>query len=205
MVGVDTLTFAAVVPGTFNIIDQTYGIGAGAFDLGGPYVPNGDYEAMPLRVGSTFLTGWTVGGPGDGIKWLGPGSLGSVDLTLTSSSSIFTMIPTVPGYLYQFEFYLYPAHAGENNEVLFTFGSFTAGAVTGDQQPAVHINVSKYANSDQTLVWFGPQNPVPEAGTGPFIDDVSVTLVAVPEPSTFALLALAALAAAPVIRRRERV
>jgi hypothetical protein len=89
-----------------NIIDQTYGAGAGSFELGN-FIENSD-EFMALPPGSTAITGWTVSGPGDGIRWLGPASAKSIDLTLNSASSIFTFIPTTPGYLYRLGFDLFP-------------------------------------------------------------------------------------------------
>ena len=61
--GVVLLLFLAL-PAYANIIDSTYGAGAGSFELG-TFV-NNRFDFMPLAPGATTITGWTVGGPGDG-------------------------------------------------------------------------------------------------------------------------------------------
>ena len=43
-----------------NIIDDTFGAGAGSFELGSGFVAN-QYNFMPLGQGSTLIGGWTVG------------------------------------------------------------------------------------------------------------------------------------------------
>ena len=166
---------------TQNIIDQTYGIGAGSFELG-VYVPSIEGDFMRLAPGSTTMTGWTVGGPGDGIKWLGPQTFGSVDLTYRSPSSIFTVIPTVPGYIYDFSFDIFPAHTGINDLMTYYFGDrgFLAGA---DDQVVRRVGVQVTASSTETLIEFNAYGHSTD-NQGPFIDNVSVTFERVPEPST---------------------
>ena len=51
-----------------NIIDSTYGAGAGSFELGA-FVDNG-IRLYGTRARDTTITGWTVGGPGNGVDWL---------------------------------------------------------------------------------------------------------------------------------------
>jgi hypothetical protein len=93
-----------------NIIDATYGVGAGSFELGNfvngggnPNAPGPDY--MGLLPSNTAITGWTVAGPGDGIDWL-TGSYAvdtgtyAVDLSHLSASSIYTLFTTVVGNQY---------------------------------------------------------------------------------------------------------
>jgi len=167
---------------TQNIIDQTYGIGAGSFELG-VYVPSIEGDFMRLAPGSTTMTGWTVGGPGDGIKWLGPQTFGSVDLTYRSPSSIFTVIPTVPGYIYGFSFDLFPAHTGINDRLDFWFGNQGFAGATADDQRVVRKGFQVTATSAETLISFIADYPSTD-NQGPFIDNVSVTFERVPEPST---------------------
>ena len=52
---------------TTNIINSTYGTGAGSFELGSfVAVGTGFNSYMAIAPGdSTTITGWTVGGPGD--------------------------------------------------------------------------------------------------------------------------------------------
>lgn len=89
-----------------NIIDTTYGAGAGSFELG--VHSGGGFDS--LAPGSTTITGWTVGGPGDGIDWLNEPSFNasdgvrSIDLQTGTASSISTIISTVIGQTYQLTF-----------------------------------------------------------------------------------------------------
>ena len=77
-----------------NIIDSTYGPGAGSFELG-TFLDNG-YGFMPLTPGSTTITGWTIGGPGDGVDWTtapafaADTGIHAVDLEHLTNSSIAT-------------------------------------------------------------------------------------------------------------------
>src|SRR5712664_2800484 len=110
------ITWLCVFPASGqNIIDQTYGIGAGSFELGN-FVDNGQ-GYMPLAAGSTAITGWMVGGPGGGVKLLGPASSKSIDLTLGTQGSIFTTVPTVPGCFYTLSFDLAPYPLGGRRSV----------------------------------------------------------------------------------------
>src|SRR5437899_2235293 len=96
-----------------NLIDLTYGVGAGSFELG-PFVNGGGggggVDFMALAPGSTTITGWTVGGPGDGVDWITGPTYGAdtgnfaLDLQHTTASSISTVIPTLNGAVYQLLF-----------------------------------------------------------------------------------------------------
>lgn len=74
--GIFGMLFLASQTAYANIIDDTFGIGAGSFELGN--FVNGGQDGgsfggtgwMGLGVGSIVMTGWTVGGPGDGVDWL---------------------------------------------------------------------------------------------------------------------------------------
>lgn len=52
-----------------NLIDTTYGIGTGSFELG-IFVPRGtgNLDFQSLSNGATTMTGWVVGGIG--VDWL---------------------------------------------------------------------------------------------------------------------------------------
>jgi hypothetical protein len=115
------LTAACIGSASANIIDDTYGAGAGSFELGGGFVAN-QYNFMPLAQGSTSITGWTVGGPGGGVDWLlapywtADTGKHSVDLQQSDlqqpnwpnngpdNGSIATIIPTSPGQTYRLTF-----------------------------------------------------------------------------------------------------
>jgi hypothetical protein len=89
-----------------NIIDATYGGGAGSFELGS--YAGGAFQG--LAPGSTSMTGWTVGGPGDGVDWLAQPTFNadtgihSVDMKHLTNSSISTVIPTTIGGVYELTF-----------------------------------------------------------------------------------------------------
>ena len=102
-----------------NLIDATYGVGAGSFELGnfvngtvgpGQPIPGTDYMGVVPGDGGT-ITGWTVGGPGNGIDWLteprflAHTGIHAVDLQHTSASSISTAIQTVIGSTYELSFF----------------------------------------------------------------------------------------------------
>jgi hypothetical protein len=95
-----------------NLIDFTYGTGAGSFELGGfVAIGTGFNSYMAISPGDrTTITGWTVTGPGDGVDWVSTPGYGadtgihSVDLQHVSNSSISTVIPTVIGNVYRLSF-----------------------------------------------------------------------------------------------------
>jgi len=104
LIGIQLVGYAEA----YNIIDATYGAGAGSFELGS-FINNG-VNFMSLPSGAATITGWTVGGPGDGVDWLTAPAYGAdtgihaVDLQHLTNSSIFTVIPTVAGNSYELSF-----------------------------------------------------------------------------------------------------
>ncbi len=181
-----------------NIIDDTYGVGAGSFELGN-FVNNG-LDFMSLFPGNnTTITGWTVGGPGNGIDWLiengynADTGIQSVDLSNSSRSSISTTIPTTIGDTYQLSF------ATSASSIIGSFtaqGFVSAGSLTNQEfiattvSPTISNQVYNFhdfeftANDALTTLTFTAGNP--SSAYGPVIDSVSVVLnspVPVPESS----------------------
>jgi hypothetical protein len=206
--GVVLLLFL-VLPTYANIIDSTYGAGAGSFELG-TFVNNSDiYNFMNLPKGSTTITGWTVGGPGDGVDWLTTPNWGadtgihSVDLQGSvigsvlgqNYSSIATVIPTVTGHVYELTF-----GAAANADTLYraTSGIVSAGSLVN--QPFTATFSTDFATQTFTPFAFsftatGPTTTIEFTATlpgtiyGPVIDSVSVVPTApVPLPGAVLLL-----------------
>lgn len=105
-----------------NLIDATYGAGAGSFELGN-FVNNGkDYKS--LAPGDKTITGWTVGG----VDWLilptyrSDTGVHSVDLRSNNANSIATVIPTVAGNVYRLSFGAATV-SGYNNSGVVSAGS----------------------------------------------------------------------------------
>jgi hypothetical protein len=130
-----------------NIIDTTYGAGAGSFELGGQSGAAFD----SLATGSTVITGWTVGGPGDGVDWLSQPSFNasagnlSADLQSSFASSISTVISTVIGQTYQLTF------DATAVDPLQQAGTVSAGALTGQ----AYLFSTAIVSEPGTLVLFG--------------------------------------------------
>lgn len=174
-----------------NIIDATYGVGAGSFELGN-FVNNG-IDFMSLAPGATTITGWTVGGPGGGIDWLTTPGWGadtgskSVDLQLYGNNSISTSIPTITGNVYSLSF-----GAAANTAYITNTGVVSAGSLVNHVFTAAFSN--NFSNQSFTPSTFlfnatGPTTTITFQGTGlntqygPVIDSVSVS--AVPVPAAF--------------------
>jgi hypothetical protein len=208
-----TFGFAAESGAQTNIIDTTYGAGAGSFELGA-FINNG-MGFMALAPGNTTITGWTVGGPGNGVDWLAsPGfradsGLRSIDLQELSNSSISTVIPTVVGQAYLLTFGA-AAISGLNSDGKVTAGSLVGQPFTAPFSPNyatqtfATISMSFTATAPATIIRFEATGPVLPACTalvacyGPVIDTVSV--VAVPEPSSALLLAIGGFFVAASVR-----
>ncbi len=193
--------------GYANIIDETHGVGAGSFELGN--YSGGSF--VHITPGSTTITGWTVGGPGDGIDWLitpnfaASDGIHAIDLQHLTNSSMSTVIPTITGATYEITFDATSVlHQGSTAlDGIVSAGSlvnqaFTTTA-TGTFSTQVYLPFLfqfTATNASTTLTFQGVSSP---NAYGPVIDNVVVLEVspAVPEPSTYLLsiLALGLLAA----------
>ena len=196
-----------LMPGTANanIIDSTYGAGAGSFELGnfvngGGTLPRGpDYMGV-VPGDSTTITGWTVGGPGDGVDWVTGPTYGvdtgnyALDLQHTSDSSIATVIPTVANTVYELSFSAATV-LGHSNSGVVSAGSLVNQVFTAPFSSAFASQVFSpfafqfTATGPTTTIQFTATGP--NISYGPVIDSVSVApLSSVPEPSSIALLLL---------------
>lgn len=176
-----------------NIIDATYGEGTGSFE-------NGTYAGyfsgfMPVPPGSGAIIGWTVGGPGDGVDWLGwhsnadSGSF-SVDLRHITASSISTTVPTVVGHTYEVSFRTATV-VGRDSTGVVSIGEFSMPFSApfsngfGNQQYVTITFSFKAVSNTSTLRFEATGSVSPETSTyGPVIDTVSITSVT--EPSSIA-------------------
>ena len=188
-----------------NIIDSTYGTGAGSFELGSFVADQNHPDFVSLGIGSTAIAGWTVGGGPVDVAWLNGSnpvaSIYAVDtgtkaVNLPSGSTIATTIPTVVGNVYQLSFaaagppsYFYPSWGDVGKGVV------SAGTLVGQEFTGPYSNAPYYtqwqtflpfqflftALGPSTTIQFTGENP--DQGTnpynysyGPIIDSVSVNL-----------------------------
>ena len=184
-----------------NIIDNTHGLGAGSFELG--IFKNNGSDFMELAPSATTITGWTVGGQGDGVDWLttpffgAQSGLHSVDLVGTSAGSVSTEISTTLGQTYELTFYAATVSTGT------ALGTVSAGSLVnqtfsapitpspnfGNQVFAPFSFIFTATGSTTTVSFTSSSSGCLPDCYGPVIDSVGVDLVsAVPEPSTIALL-----------------
>jgi len=193
------IQLAAMILGTLaasskgaNIIDETFGAGAGSFELGSFVATGADF--MRLSNGATTITGWTVGGVG-GVDWLVEPShlaFGNLSLDLSGDGgdgSISTSIPTSIGTQYRISFAAYGGGIAQSG--LLTAGSLSVpfnAPGTSDPSAAVFtaFDFDFTATSLTTTVSF---QSVSSDGFGPVIDDVSITKVpTVPESGSSMLM-----------------
>lgn len=196
-------------PANANLIDLAHGEGAGSFELGafvnGGGIPGGagiGYMGVAPGDGTT-ITGWTVGGPGDGVDWCvepwvnADTGIYSVDLQHAYNSSISTNIPTIADNDYYLSF---SAAAGKNIPpyIPSTEGVVSAGSLVNEMFTAV-ISDSPATQSFIPFTYHftatGPRTTIEFRGTGPtgppsyygpVIDSISVTPV--PLPASLLLL-----------------
>jgi hypothetical protein len=197
-----------------NIIESTYGAGAGSFELGDFTGAVADFVA--LAPGATTITGWTVGGPGDGVDWLTAPSFGadtgirSIDLTHITNSSISTVIPTVAGSVYQVSFGA-ASVTGLSVEGVVSAGSLVNQPFTAPFSSA--FATQTYKSFSFAFTATGPTSEIVFRATGPVdatccygpaIDNVSIDRAVVPEPDArqFLLAALAVMLCYSVRRKR---
>lgn len=187
--GIDNVRLAIAAP-TQNIIDATYGMGAGSFELGafvnGGGLPPTASGYMGVASGdSTTITGWTVGGPGDGVDWLtaynfaADSGYHAVDLKHLYNSSMATVIPTVAGKVYELSFSAAAVWQDSNTGVV------SAGSLVDQPFAAVlssHWSTQTYtpfrflftATESTTTIEFTATGPEHDRHYGPVIDSVSV-------------------------------
>lgn len=178
-----------------NIIDTTYGTGAGSFELG--VHSGGAFDHIVPS--STTITGWTVGGPGDGVDWLTApfyaidDGLRAVDLQHLTAASISTVISTEVGHTYQLSFSA-AATVGAQNSGTVSAGSlvsemFDSGFSSGILSLTYQVFVFEFsAIGTSTTVTFAADATLD--GFGPVIDTVSVVEVAsIPEPDIMLIFA----------------
>jgi hypothetical protein len=198
-----------------NLIDATYGAGVGSFEIGlfTPIAPTGNFNFQSLQSGSTTITGWQVGGVG--VDWLNEPNYGAsdgqhaVDLGYYDggAGSIAISLPTVIGATYALSF---DAAAVPGFPTYYNAGTVSAGSLAVGFAPAYsapndfagqvfHAQQFSFiaVNTNTTLTFAAA---VTGTGYGPVIDNVSVSLSAVPEPAAVWLW-LAGLAAVPALRR----
>jgi hypothetical protein len=189
-----------------NIIDSTYGAGAGSFELGN-FVDNGG-GFMSLVPGDTTITGWTVGS-GDGVDWLlaptfrADTGIHALDLQRAANGSITTIIPTVAGNVYGLSFEAAAVLSYGNATGVVSAGSlvnqsftaaFSSDTSTQTYTPFTFLFTATGSTSMLQFTGTGPNSGA--LSYGPVIDSVSVDLVSVPpspsvpEPSSIALLLL---------------
>jgi hypothetical protein len=187
-VGILSVIFAAsaLIPLTRaqNLIDATYGAGAGSFELGS-YAGDAEKGFMRLPSGATNIVGWVLGNAAGGVDWMSQpickAASGNYSMDLVGvlpGSGLSTTIPTTPGAVYKLSFQTYGPSQG-------TTGKVTAGSLSqvfdapdgGPSATAIYkTNVFMFtANASSTTVTF---EPVFTYGFGPAIDDVSVEPVA---------------------------
>ena len=188
-----------------NLIDTTYGIGAGSFELG-VFTPRGagSDNFQSLSGSATTMIGWTVGGVG--VDWLSKPNYGasdgahSVDLGWYTGGggSVSINLPTLQGATYALSFEaaaVWPTYSTYTNTGTVSAGSLTANfapAFSAENAFASQVfytqNYQFIANSSNTVLTIAAAT----AGTsyGPVIDDVRVSFVSapVPEPETYALM-----------------
>jgi len=186
-----------------NLIDLTYGEGAGSFELGtfinGGGIPSG---AGPGYMGvapgdSATITGWTVGGPGDGVDWNvepvanADTGIHAIDLQHAYSSSIWTSIPTITDNDYYLSFSV-AAGANVPPYVTSTIGAVSAGSLVDEiftATPSASYITQTFTSFTYRFTAIGPMTTIKFQGAGPtgavshygpVIDTVSVSAVPLP-------------------------
>lgn len=166
---------------------------------------NGDFELgvdpgaqlATLAAGSTAITGWTVtGGPIDYISgyWEAGSGSRSLDLSALTAGGISQTFDTIAGQTYSVDFLLAGNPVGgagtktvsvaATGNAALEYGFNTAGTSTGDMGWISQIYTFTAA-SDSTTLSFASLNDNPY---GPALDNVAVSITAVPEPAVWAMM-----------------
>lgn len=164
---------------------------------------NGSFEEgadpgsfITLGNGSTAITGWTVKGHGVdyiGSYWTAAHGDRSVDLSALNGGTIQQTIDTIVGKTYKVTFWLAGNPDGGQGD------KFVATSVSGDQVNSFSFHVGG-GNTKQNMGWtqhsytfkaFDPTatlafNSQTHTPYGPALDNVSIS--AVPEPATWAMM-----------------
>jgi choice-of-anchor C domain-containing protein len=185
-------------------------INNGSFELGAA-IPGGSFISVPA-LNSTSITGWTVGGGGVdyvGTYWQAADGERSIDLSRLSAGSVAQKIATVIGQTYKVSFFLSGnPDGGLGQKVAVT-------SVSGSLPNVETYNVGP-SNSHSNMLWqpysysfraFDTTSTLTFAGAtytpyGPALDNVSIT--AVPEPNTWAMLIVGMGLVGGTVRMRRR-
>jgi hypothetical protein len=191
------LITACVGSAEADIIDSTYGVGAGSFELGNFINGGGNPNAaglgyMGLLPGDRTITGWTVGGPGNGVDWLTTPTFGSdtgihsVDLNHTLPSSISTVIPTTQGQIYDLSFGATALFNNGGSLGIVSAGNlsqaFTApysASLAGQTFPPFSFLFTA-TDTSTTITFLSTTQSLTGYTYGPVIDSVSVNSVPIP-------------------------
>ena len=122
--------------------------------------------------------------------------------TADEYDTISQTLTTTPGAFYDVSFYL--KYNGSQTDASFVaqFDNTTLLSLSGTYGDGIYAQYSSLvqASGSSTTLSFAGYNQ----GAYYFLDDISVSQVAVPEPSTWAMLGLGAVGAGVVLRRRQR-
>lgn len=166
----------------------------GSFELGGE-IAAGGFRSVPA-LNTTTITGWKVGGAGVdyiGTYWQAADGVRSIDLSSSNAGSVSQTISTIAGKTYKVFFSLSGNPDGGLGQKIAV--SSVSGSV-----PGISTYTVGPANSRANMLWqrysyiftaFDTTSDLTFASAtrtpyGPALDNVSIT--AVPEPETWALL-----------------
>lgn len=210
------LTAAALVGAAGSANAATSIVTNGSFENGAviPPAPNG---FLLTPAGSPNITGWTVGGNSVdyiGSFWQASAGVRSVDLAGTGPGTLSQMLTTVIGQLYSVTFDISKNPDAGQVPRLGTASAAGQSLALSYSAPNTRANMmwqtvsfSFVALTQSTLLTFAADGPSSANGSGLqafglAIDNVSV--VAAPEPATWALMILGFGIVGSALRRRRR-
>jgi PEP-CTERM motif len=191
-------------------------IGIASLGFATDLVTNGNFEALPQG------TGWTTGGTAliqdssgidiDGFGTFGPPTvtawLGDVDLADDSVTQSISTIASPTSAFLDFDWYLNNVDVAGFDFLTVSIGATTVFTVDlGDNNATAlygpfhqHINVASLMDGTAKNLVFRVTTDS-AAASGAFIDNVSLNVTTVPEPASFAILGVGAIA---LVRRRKK-